>query len=89
VQIDQTIDLELEHEGVSLVVREIPVTGVVDVSRGYGYMGEGGTVDVDISVGLTVGDIEEILREEGLPADGAGSLLTEIRERAEQHFSCG
>lgn len=97
MQIDQTIDLVVEYEGEEFDIREIPVSGTVDVSRGYGYMGEGGTVDIDITVGLTGAGVREIVLEHfpdtvppwAFEDSTHRSILDEIREKAEEHFRCG
>lgn len=100
MNVDQTIDLEIEYEGETLDIREIPVTGTVDISQGYGYMGEGGSVETDLYVEFTRADVMEALQlhfqeKNQLPPSWAtrpsvlGDLLDQIRDKAEEHFRCG
>lgn len=100
MNVDQTIDLEIEYEGETLDIREIPVMGTVDISRGYGYMGEGGSIEIDLTIGLTVADVAEIFREHFEETDqspppwafeqsAARAVLEQIRDEAEQYFNSG
>jgi len=100
MQIDQTIDFKINYEDEILDIREVQVSGTVDVSRGYGYMGEGGSIDIDLTVHLTVEDILKTFllhfEEQDLPAppwaferSAAQIVLREIRDKAEQYFNGG
>lgn len=100
MNVDQTMDFEIEYEGETLDIREIPVMGTVDTSRGYGYMGEGGTIDIDLTVELSIKDVQEIFHlhfeEQNLPVpawvfeeSAARTVLEEVRDKAEQYFNGG
>lgn len=87
-EVDTTTDIAIDHRGVDIVLREIPVQATIEIFEGSRYLrngdpGETGSCEITIHTHLTVSEVREYVTsyfEDELSEAPPGWLLTEAAE---------